>query len=92
MTSWMSTSEKDWSVDSADAVSAEVMLAAARAKFSALGPARDALLSTGSATLVEKLPRFGDKKWGVNSKGVGVNLMGQILMKVREEARASGPA
>jgi ribA/ribD-fused uncharacterized protein len=61
-----------------------VMLAVARAKF-ANPAAAEALRSTGTATLVERLPRFGDTKWGVNSKGIGANLMGQILMRIRDD-------
>jgi ribA/ribD-fused uncharacterized protein len=65
-----------------NALSPEVMLAVVRAKFA--DPANAARLrETGAATLVEQLQRFADDKWGVNRKGVGRNLLGQILMHVR---------
>jgi predicted NAD-dependent protein-ADP-ribosyltransferase YbiA (DUF1768 family) len=38
--------------------------------------------------LVEKLSRFGDNKWGVLKSGKGANLLGQVLMHVREEVQS----
>ena len=61
-------------------------LQALRTKFSDAHPiARDALLSTGDAVLVECLPRSGDKVWGVGAKKCGANLLGRCLMLVRHE-------
>jgi len=46
---------------------------------------RQMLLSTGDAELVEG-NNWGDRFWGV-SRGVGENVLGKILMKVRSELR-----
>lgn len=70
-------------------VSREAMLDVLRAKYAAGSPAAAALLSTGERVLVEKLARFGDRVWGVNSKNVGENRLGCLLMEIRAELRAA---
>jgi len=44
------------------------------------------LLSTGNAVLVEG-NEWGDKFWGQSPLGEGYNVLGKILMMVREELR-----
>jgi predicted NAD-dependent protein-ADP-ribosyltransferase YbiA (DUF1768 family) len=56
-----------------------------RAKYAPGSPAAAALMATGDRVLVEKLARFGDRVWGVNSKNVGENRLGCLLMEVRAE-------
>ena len=68
--------------------SREVMLDVLRAKYAAGSPMAGVLLSTGGRVLVEKLARFGDRVWGVNSKNVGENRLGRLLMEVRAELGA----
>lgn len=48
------------------------------------------LLLTGSRTLIEGT-EWGDKLWGVDEKGVGENLLGKILMSLREELTRGNP-
>lgn len=52
-----------------------------RAKFDQCEKARKVLLGTGDAKLLERSPR--DKFWGYKGK----NMLGVLLMKVREEIR-----
>jgi ribA/ribD-fused uncharacterized protein len=42
------------------------------------------LQATGDATLVERLPRFPDSFWGTKKNGQGRNVLGQLLMQVRD--------
>jgi len=41
------------------------------------------LKNTKDKVLIEKLPRFADRFWGVQASG-GVNMLGQLLMRIRE--------
>lgn len=68
----------DWE-EVKDAVMYDVVLA----KFSQHEALRDVLLGTGDATLVEHTAN--DSYWGDGSDGTGKNMLGQILMKVRNE-------
>ena len=43
------------------------------------------LLNTGNATLIEDSK--ADAFWGVGKKGTGKNMLGKLLMQVREEIR-----
>lgn len=56
-------------------------------------PLRRALLDTGDARLVERLPRFPDAFWGTKKDGSGRNMLGTLLMeeriRLREELRMS---
>lgn len=64
-----------------DAVMREVVLA----KFTQHPDLREILLGTGDALLVEHTKR--DSYWGDGGDGSGQNMLGQILMSVREELR-----
>ena len=71
-----------------DAVgSREVMLEVLRAKFRPGGALAARLLATGDRPLVERLPRFADKTWGVGKGERGENRLGVLLMRVRDELR-----
>ena len=70
----------DWEV-----VKDGIMLTAVRAKFSQHDGLRALLMSTGDATIVEHTKN--DAYWGDGGNGGGRNMLGQILMKVREELR-----
>jgi ribA/ribD-fused uncharacterized protein len=71
---------KDW-----EAVKDEIMRQAVRAKFTQHKELREILLGTGDAVLVEHTER--DAYWGDGGDGSGKNMLGQILMEVREELR-----
>ena len=68
----------DWEL-----VKVDVMLAALRAKYTQHADLRALLLGTGNATLVEHRAR--DTYWGDGPDGNGANMLGQLLMRVREE-------
>jgi ribA/ribD-fused uncharacterized protein len=63
-----------------------IMLEAVRAKFSQHADLRAKLLATGDARIVEHRARDG--YWGDGPDGSGKNMLGQVLMRVREELRA----
>ena len=73
----------DW-----NSVKDEVMLTAVRAKFSQHQELRATLVATGDAKLVEHTGN--DNYWGDGGDGSGKNMLGQILMRVREELRNVG--
>jgi len=73
---------RDW-----EAVKDGVMLAALRAKFSQHADLRELLLATGDAKLVEHTGNHA--YWGDGGDGSGKNRLGQLLMQLREELRAS---
>jgi hypothetical protein len=73
----------DW-----DAVKDAVMLAALRAKFAQHAHLRASLLATGSARLIEHTPN--DAYWADGGDGSGLNRLGELLMRVREDLRAGG--
>lgn len=68
----------DW-----EAVKDDVMRQVVRAKFRQHEAIRQILLSTGDATLVEHTAN--DRYWGDGGDGTGKNMLGRILMEVREE-------
>lgn len=69
----------DW-----DSVKIDMMRSFVRKKFE--NPfLRPLLLATGDAELIEG-NTWNDREWGV-CRGVGQNLLGKILMKVRDEIR-----
>jgi ribA/ribD-fused uncharacterized protein len=72
----------DW-----EAVKDEVMRTAVRAKFTQHPELRDQLLATGDAYLIEHTKN--DSYWGDGGDGSGKNMLGRILMEVREELRAA---
>ncbi len=72
----------DW-----ETVKLDVMLAALRAKFTQHDDLRALLLGTGDAPLVEHRAR--DSYWGDGPDGSGANMLGKLLMRVREELRGA---
>ena len=56
-----------------------------KAKFSQHGELQKKLLSTGSAILMEN--SMVDYFWGIGEKGNGENMLGKLLMELREEIR-----
>ena len=74
---------RDW-----ESVKDEVMYAAVRAKFTQHTDLREILLFTGTALLVEHTEN--DDYWGDGGDGSGRNMLGRILMEVREQLRTEG--
>ncbi len=86
--------DKEW-----DAVRASVMRTGLRLKFTQNEALKELLLSTGDKILVEASPY--DRIWGAGirendsrisdpEKWPGKNLLGQLLMELREELRKEG--
>ena len=73
---------RDW-----ESVKVEVMRAAVLAKFTQHEELRVLLLSTGDSKLVEHTEN--DDYWGDGGDGSGKNMLGRILMQVRESLRLS---
>lgn len=71
---------KDW-----EKVKNGVMRQAVEAKFSQHAELRALLLSTGDRKLVEHTTN--DSYWGDGGDGSGKNMLGRILMEVREQLR-----
>jgi N-glycosidase YbiA len=67
----------DW-----EQVKDDVMRKAVLKKFQTHSDIREILLSTGDEELVENAP--GDYYWGCGKDGTGKNMLGIILMEVRE--------
>ena len=63
----------------------ELMRKAVLAKFTQHPEIRELLLGTGDAMLVEHTTN--DSYWGDGGDGRGLNMLGQILVSVREELR-----
>ncbi len=70
----------DW-----EAVKADIMRQAVLAKFSQHPELRASLLSTGDARLVEHTKK--DSYWGDGGDGRGKNMLGAILMEIREKLK-----
>lgn len=71
---------RDW-----ESVKDEVMRKAVRAKFTQHEDIRRILLCTGEAQIVEHTEN--DSYWGDGGDGKGKNMLGRILMEIREELR-----
>jgi N-glycosidase YbiA len=69
---------KDWEV-----AKDQIMLEALRAKFSQNEELKTILLGTNDAILVEHTRN--DKYWGDGGDGSGKNMLGILLMQIREE-------
>jgi ribA/ribD-fused uncharacterized protein len=69
---------QDW-----DEVKETVMIEGLRAKFTQNPQLADLLRYTGTAMLIEKMPR--DSYWGSGPNGCGRNRMGRLLEQVRKE-------
>ncbi|RUP51109.1 hypothetical protein BC936DRAFT_149799 [Jimgerdemannia flammicorona] len=65
----------------------EVMTTAVRAKFTSHEDLRKQMLQTGNAKLVEASPT--DAYWGVGADNNGKNMLGIVLMRVRDELAAA---
>jgi hypothetical protein len=72
---------RDW-----EGVKDGIMREAVLAKFTQHADLRALLLGTGDAVLVENSPI--DDYWGCGAHGGGKNMLGRILMSVRDELRA----
>lgn len=72
---------KDW-----EQVKAAVMRDAVTAKFTQNPELAERLLATGDAELAENSPV--DFYWGIGADGSGQNMLGKILMDVRQQLRA----
>jgi hypothetical protein len=70
-----------------ESIKDEVMYRVVLAKFAQHPGIRSQLLSTDDAPLVEHTKN--DSYWGDGGDGSGKNMLGQILMRVREEIRQS---
>jgi hypothetical protein len=68
---------QDW-----EHVKDDIMRQAVLCKFQTHTDIRDILLSTGNAEIVENSPI--DFYWGCGADGSGKNMLGKILMEVRE--------
>ena len=64
-----------------------VMRLAVKEKFTQHAELRSILLSTGDAELVEHTKN--DSYWGDGGDGSGKNMLGKILMEIRERLRSS---
>ena len=76
---------QDW-----EAVKDDVMRRAVLKKFQTHDDIREILLNTGDEHIVENAP--GDYYWGCGKDGTGKNMLGIILMEVREQLRDFDPA
>lgn len=74
----------DW-----DAVKDSIMREAVRAKFTQHEYLREVLLSTGDAEIVEHTNK--DTYWADGGDGTGMNMLGKILMEMREELKQVKP-
>jgi ribA/ribD-fused uncharacterized protein len=74
---------KDW-----DVVKDDIMRDAVMAKFTQNKELKALLLSTGDATLVEHTAN--DSYWADGGDGTGKNMLGIILMEVREKLKSEG--
>ena len=70
----------DW-----ESVKVQLMRDVVLAKFSQHETLRELLLETGNAELVERTDR--DSFWGDGGDGSGKNMLGRILMEVRDTLR-----
>jgi ribA/ribD-fused uncharacterized protein len=73
---------KDW-----EGVKDDVMRKAVWAKFNAHRGLRELLLSTTDEPIIENAP--GDYYWGCGADGTGKNMLGAILMEVRQRFRTA---
>ena len=73
---------RDW-----ESVKVGVMRDAVAAKFTQHDDLRTLLLSTGDAKLVEHTEN--DDYWGDGGDGSGQNVLGRLLMQLRDELRAT---
>ncbi len=72
---------EDW-----EQVKDDVMRKAVYAKFSQNNELKDILLKTGSEDIIENTSN--DYYWGCGTKGSGTNMLGIILMEIRDKLKA----
>ena len=72
---------KDWEI-----VKDDIMREALRAKFTQNEELKKILVETGNAELVEHTTN--DKYWGDGGDGSGKNMLGKLLMELREQLKA----
>lgn len=72
----------DW-----ESVKDDIMRTVVRAKFTQHGKLREILLETGEAEIIEHTAN--DRYWGDGGDGTGRNMLGKILMEIRDELRRS---
>jgi len=65
----------------------DIMRSCVHCKFATHADIREILLGTGDELIVENAP--GDYYWGCGADGSGKNMLGNILMEVRETLRQS---
>lgn len=75
------TLRSDW-----ETVKDEIMIEALRAKFTQHQDIRAILLSTEDAVLIEHTTN--DRYWADGGDGSGKNMLGKLLMQVREELKS----
>ncbi len=83
MAALLGRSRKERIMKNWDNVKQNVMYEAVKAKFTQHPELTQLLLETESATLIEHTEN--DSYWGDGGDGKGKNMLGKILMKVREE-------
>lgn len=71
---------KDW-----EEVKDDVMYQAIKYKFEKYPKLQELLLSTGDREIIENSPI--DSYWGCGADGLGKNMLGKLLMKLRTELR-----
>jgi ribA/ribD-fused uncharacterized protein len=76
------TLRPDW-----EKVKIDIMREALLAKFNQHKEIKDKLVATGDATLIEHTEN--DKFWGDGGDGLGQNLLGKLLMEIREQLKKS---
>ena len=74
---------EDW-----ETVKDEIMRKAVLAKFSQNADIKEILLQTGEKEIIEATTE--DYYWGCGTNGTGKNMLGKILMEVRELLREDG--
>lgn len=79
-------SRKEKIVKNWDNIKLNVMYEAVKAKFSQHLALKELLLSTEDAKIIEHTEN--DDYWGDGGDGKGKNMLGKILMKVREELKS----
>ncbi|MDJ0612666.1 MAG: NADAR family protein [Rhizobiaceae bacterium] len=75
---------QDW-----EDVKVDIMRQALQAKISQHADVRTALLSTGDATIVEHTKN--DSYWADGGDGTGQNMLGKLLMEIRDFLNCDGP-
>ena len=70
-------------IDNWDNLRDDIMYQIVKIKFSQNGELKTLLLSTGTAIIQENSPR--DSYWGLGHDGKGLNKLGLILMRIRDE-------